>query len=436
MNSIQPYLQLLRSNHNFRSLWLSQSIANFGDWFGMLAVYALFQQYGASEIMIGLIIVIKLTSFAVFSPFAGYLSDRFDRRTLMLICDLGRGVVVLGLLLVQTESQLWLVYPIISLQMMMAAVFEPSKSSSIPNITSREELVLANIVSTLSWSIIFTLAMAAGGFATALFGVEAVFVMNSITYLVSAWFIWRAVIPNLRTEDQLAAISTPWNGVVKGLKFLVSHTHILRPALAKAWIQTSLGALIYLLILVSDEILMMGSVGLGILYASRGLGTAVGPVLFRRYFSNEKTWIRTLGFCMVIVGVGYTLLGFAETLVVMIALVIFAHAGSSANWVASTVMIQQLTPDDYRGRVFSIEWLMLTITESVSVLIAATLLNLGLLTLRQTLFLFGCMLILAGLLWHTFITRAELRWQKMTDTSEELPHLPEIPEPVQPARFR
>ncbi len=410
MQTFRPYLKLVRFNHNYRRLWVSQAIANFGDWFGMLAIYSLIQEYTDSEILIGLIIVVKLGSFALFSPFAGYLTDRFDRRQLMIWCDIGRALVVSALLLVQTEDLIWVVYVLISLQMMMAAVFEPAKSSSIPNITSKEELMIANIISTLSWSVIFTTGMAIGGFATEYLGKDMVFILNGITYVVSAWFIWRATIPHLRTQEHLAAIASPWVGIVKGIRFLRENPHVLRPTLAKGWIEISLGALVYLLIIVSDDVLMMGSVGLGLLYASRGIGTAIGPIVIRRFFPDDKVWIKALGICMSLVGAGYFFMGFTDSLWIMMALVLFAHAGSGANWVSSTVLIQKRTPDDYRGRVFSTEWLLLTLTESVSVMIAAVLLYFEILTISQSLIFFGGLLIVVGILWNYTIARQEDRW--------------------------
>lgn len=412
MQTFRPYLQLIRYNRNYRNLWLSQAISNFGDWFGMLAVYELIKQYTDSEILIGLIIVVKLMSFAIFSPFAGYLTDRFDRRSLMIWCDVGRAGVVLALLLVQTESMLGLVYVLLSLQMMMAALFEPAKSSSIPNITSNEELILANVISTLTWSIIFTVGMAAGGFATAAFGITTVFILNAATYLLSGWFVKRAHIPHLRTSEQLAAIASPAEGIRKGIQFLFRQRQILRPALAKGWIEVSLGALVYLLILVSDDILGMGSVGLGLLYAARGVGTAIGPMVIRSFFRDETQWITALGVCMGLVGFGYFLVGFSTSLYIMMALVMFAHAGSGANWVTSTVLIQKRTPDEYRGRVFSSEWLLLTVVESFSVMIAAGILHFGILDLAQTIQFFGLLLIGISVLWHFTVAKEERSWQE------------------------
>ncbi|KPQ00465.1 MAG: major facilitator superfamily transporter [Bacteroidetes bacterium HLUCCA01] len=412
MSSENAYIRLIRTNSNFRNLWISQSIANFGDWFGMLAIYALIQQYTDSEILIGLIIVVKLMSFSVFSPVAGYLTDRYSRKKLMFWCDIGRAGIVLLLLLVQNETMLPLVYVLISIQMMMAAIFEPAKSSSIPNITSREELVTANVISTLSWSIIFTLGMAIGGFATAAFGIAVVFVLNALTYLVSAIFIQKTQIPYLRTREELESMTSPLDGIRKGFIFLRGEQQILRPALAKAWLEISIGALVYMLILIADDILMMGSIGLGLLYASRGLGTAIGPVVIRRFFPDETKWIQAIGICMALVGFGYMLVGLTSTVWIMMILVVFAHAGSGANWVISTILIQKRTPDEYRGRVFSTEWLIFTLVESVSVMIAASLLYFNIISLSGNVILFGALLVVASIFWHLIITRRERGWQQ------------------------
>ncbi|MDZ7756182.1 MFS transporter [Rhodohalobacter sp.] len=164
----------------------------------MLALYAIIGRYSDSEFLLGLIIVVKMLSLAFFSPFAGYLADRFNRRMLMIWCDLFRGVAVLGIILVQSESMLWLAYVLTAIQMMLSAVFEPAKTSSIPNVTSEENLTNANIISTATWSIIFTTGMAIGGFATEWLGTDMVLILDSLTYVLSAWFVYRAVIPQQR----------------------------------------------------------------------------------------------------------------------------------------------------------------------------------------------------------------------------------------------
>lgn len=417
MKTIRPYYDLVKSNHNYRRLWLSQIVANFGDWFGLLAVYTLILKFTDSELLLGLLIVLKMISYAIFSPFAGYLVDRFDRKRLMIGCDLGRAFIVLGYLFVQNEELLWIAFTVTSIQMMMASVFEPAKSSSIPNITSGEELVRANVLSNLSWSVIFTTGMAIGGFAAAYLGTDAVFIINAATYILSAVFIRNAVIPHIRDDNHIAQLQKPIKGIVHGFRFLFNRADILRAALAKGTYEIGLGGLVYVLILISENVLLMGSIGLGLLYGARGIGTAIGPLTIRGFFGNENKWISFIGICMLITGLGYFFVGFTDSLILMLILVMIAHAASGANWVMSTILIQKRAPDTYRGRVFSAEWLFFTLCESVSVLFAALMLEFNIISLETLVKILGGGMILLSIIWGITATRFERLYISLNKSS-------------------
>ncbi len=412
MSKLGSYFNVIRYNHQFRRVWLSQIISNFGDWFGVLAVFTLVLSYSESEFLLGMVIVIKFLAFAAMSPFAGYVADRFDRRTVMIACDFGRGAVVLCFLFVTDASMIWLVYVLTAMQMGFAAVFEPAKQASIPNITSGDELVRANIISNLSWSIIFTIGMGLGGLATAWLGTDAVFVINGTGYILSTWFLFRATIPHRRDDETMESLSNPIRGIKDGYAFLFANSHILRPALAKGTITFFLGAMVYLLILVSEELLMMGSIGLGLLYSSRGFGTAVGPVLVRRYFSDERKWVTLMGLAMISAGSFYLVVGMMEVLWVMVILVFLAHCGSGANWVMSTVLLQKRSPDEFRGRIFGSEWLMFTFTQAISVTGVSMIMEFELLTLQQALLIYASGLIVSGVIWLLLVARKEVRWHR------------------------
>ncbi|MDI6400671.1 MFS transporter [Balneolaceae bacterium ANBcel3] len=414
MSRFAPYITLLKTNANFRRVWLSQIISNFGDWFGVIAVFTLVLEYSDSEFLLGLIVVSKFLSFAVFSPFAGYIADRFDRRLLMLLCDFGRGAVVLSFLFVRDPSMLWLVYVLTTSQMAFAAVFEPAKQASIPNITSDDELMKANIISNLSWSIIFTTGMGIGGLVTAWMGTDAVFIINGTGYILSTWFIFKAVIPHTRSRETMKSLKNPVAGIIEGYRFLFSKPHILRPALAKGTITFFLGALVYTLILVSEELLMMGSIGLGLLYSARGFGTAVGPVMVRRYFSNEDKWILYMGISMIYAGLMYIFVGLSGIIWIMVGLVFMAHCGSGANWVMSTVLLQKRSPDGFRGRIFSSEWLLFTLMQAVSVTGVSLVMEFGLLSLRTAILMYATGLIIAGMIWILLVYRFEKKIHETT----------------------
>ena len=416
-----PFVELIKEYPSFRRLWIAQAISNFGDWFGLLALYALVQRYSDSEFLLGLVIVVKMLSLAFFSPIAGYLTDRFNRRILMIICDGGRALSLLLMLLVQQESLLWLAYALTGFQMMLSAIFEPAKTASIPNVAPPERLVDANIISTATWSIIFTTGMAIGGFATEWIGVEGVFILDAFTYLVSAWFIYRAVIPQeARRSNYVEGQKKPsfWEDVrqnigtdiVLGIRYLRDNHHILRPAVAKGTSTIFLGGLVYMLVLVSDSILQMGSIGLGLLYAARGIGTGIGPVIARQHFTDERQWVVVMGASIALSGAMYLVVGLTQVWWMMFVFVLLAHAASGANWVTSTVLLQKRSEDNFRGRVFSTEWLLFTLGNSLSVVVASVLLEWQIVALQPLISLYAVGLMAAGLLWLATVANWERNW--------------------------
>jgi hypothetical protein len=297
--------------------------------------------------------------------------------------------------------------------MMLSAIFEPAKTSSIPNVTTEDELVNANVISTASWSIIFTTGMALGGFATELLGTNMVLILDASSYILSAYFIYKAVIPQQEmTEKEKEDTKNPFLGIKEGAKYLIHNRHILRPSLAKGVASAFLGGCVYLLIIVSEEVLMMGSIGLGLLYAARGLGTGLGPILGRRFFPSEHDWIKAMGLAIFIGGMMYMVVGFTTTIWIMIIFVLLAHAASGANWVFSTVLLQKRTKDTFRGRIFSTEWLLFTLANSISVMIASLCLEFDLISVKPLIMIYGGMMVLAGIIWSLTVTQNEKSYQK------------------------
>ena len=387
-------------------------MSNFGDWFGLLALYALIGKYSDSELLLGLIIVVKMLSLALFSPFAGYLADRFNRRKLMIFCDFARAAALLGILLVRSPETLWIAFALTSLQMMLSALFEPAKTSSIPNVTTPEQLVDANVISTATWSIIFTSGMAIGGFATEWLGTDLVFILDAFSYLISAWFVYKAVIPQVeQSAAEKNRTKNPFVGIKEGAQYLISNKHILRPSIAKGTSTMFLGGLVYLLIIVSEDVLKMGSIGLGLLYAARGIGTGVGPIIGRRLFQSQKDWVMVMGFSILITGLMYLVVGWSSGILVMILFVFLAHSASGANWVMSTILLQQRTTDTFRGRIFSTEWLLFTVANSFSVVVAAVCLELELISVKPLIMIYGGIMILAGIVWTMTVSKNEKVYQ-------------------------
>ena len=81
------YVELLRSNQNFRQLWLGQVVSQMGDWFNTIALYTIILNLTGSGRDIGLLLVARFLPSFLFGPLSGVVADRFSRRTIMIVSD-------------------------------------------------------------------------------------------------------------------------------------------------------------------------------------------------------------------------------------------------------------------------------------------------------------------------------------------------------------
>src|SRR5215470_9096056 len=140
------YVDLLRRNRSFRQLWLGQVVSQMGDWFDTIALYTIILNLTGSGRDIGLLLVARFVPSFIFGPISGVVADRFSRRTIMIVSDLLRAVVVLGFLFVRRADQLWIIYVLTVIQLALSTFFEPAKTAAIPSIVSDNELVPANAI--------------------------------------------------------------------------------------------------------------------------------------------------------------------------------------------------------------------------------------------------------------------------------------------------
>ena len=408
------YFELVRTNRNYRLLW-SGAVASFlGDWFNTIALYVIVQRLTGSPLALGAVFITKMLPFAIGSPLAGLLTDRFSRRRLMIATDLLRAMTVLGFLTIDRPGELPLLYALISIQVLLSAIFITARMASIPNITSDEELPVANALSAATWSVILAIGAALGGLVTDLLGTDAVFVLDSLTYLVSAFFVWQTVIPQ-RTDamKEGATIGDALRDIIAGWRHMVERPHIGRIAFAKAAWSVGGGGLVFMLAILGERLFPDSpALGIGILYSIRGIGTGVGPIAARRLIPDERRWPAALGSTILACGllyVGVGLVGWQAWWWVAL-LVGLAHAPSGVNWVFSSVLLQRRTEDRFRGRVVATQWLLLTATDSASILAAALCLELGGMSLRTGILAFAAIEVVCGLAWLLLVVPPERRW--------------------------
>jgi len=405
------YIDLLRRNRSFRQLWFGQVVSQMGDWFDTIALYTIILRLTGSGRDIGLLLVARFVPSFLFGPISGVIADRFSRQRIMIVSDLLRAVVVLGFLFVRRADQLWIIYVLTVFQLGLSTFFEPAKTAAIPSIVEDRELVAANAISSVTWSVMLTLGAAMGGFITSWFGTDVAFILDAATYLLSAALIASIRVTKRRERPRQKLSLGRLLGItetIEGIKYVKDRPRVLALLLVKpAW--GFGGGILTLLAVFGERIFPVGknaAGGIGVLFAARGIGTAVGPIVARRVAGEAdrrmQTWI---GIAFLLAGVFYMAFGSATSFVFALIVLGIAHCGGSILWVFSTVILQRAVEDNFRGRVFAAELALLTLTMAASNYATGELLDRFRISPRIVTIGIGIFFLMPGFAW--FITR---RW--------------------------
>src|SRR5215210_9329562 len=405
------YIDLLRRNRSFRQLWLGQVVSQMGDWFDTIALYTIILKLTGSGRDVGLLLVARFVPSFFFGPISGVIADRFSRRTIMIVSDVLRAVVVLGFLFVRRADQLWIIYVLTVFQLGLSTFFEPAKTAAIPSIVEDHELVAANAISSVTWSIMLTLGAAIGGLITGWFGTDVAFVLDAATYLLSAALIASIRVTKRRKRPRQKLSFGRLLGItetIEGIKYVKDRPRVLALLLVKpAWGLG--GGILTLLAVFGERIFPFGrsaATGIGVLFTARGIGTAVGPIVARRLSGEGNRRMQaSIGIAFLIGGVFYILFGRATSFIFALVVLGIAHCGGSILWVFSTVILQRAVVDNFRGRVFAAELALLTLTMAASNYVTGELLDRFQISPRIVTVGIGAFFMLPGIVW--FITQ---RW--------------------------
>jgi MFS family permease len=388
--SLGSYTRLLRGNRNFRRLWLAQIVSEIGDWFYTLSIYTLLLQLTGHAGSVALALVLQVLPQTFVGPTAGVVNDRLRRKHVMIAADIIRFVVVLAMLFVRSRSMVWLVYPLLLAETTMTAFFEPARSSVIPNIAADSEVLVANTLSSATWSVNLLIGASVGGVVAAFFGRDTVFILNALSFLTSAFLIggMRFAEPHAESAAPLRPRDlVDFSPVLEGIRYIRSHRTLLPAVFAKAgelmvgpsWvIFTVMGAREFAVHGHGIDAAGGAMLGMSILLGGRGLGAMVGPLVAARWAGESDRRLR-LGilFGYLTIACGYGVLGLSRSVWMAAACAVLAHAGGSTVWVFSTTLLQLNTEDRFRGRVFAADLGLGSLTFAITAYLAGCFLDAG-----------------------------------------------------------
>jgi dTMP kinase len=345
-------------------LWLVTSVAGICDWMSLLALSALATQltsgYAAQSFALGGVVATKLFPALVLGPLAGALADKFDRRRVMVVCDLLRFGLFVSIPLV---GSLWWLFIATFLIEICALFWIPAKDASVPNLLRRPDQVETanqlNLVMTYGVAVITAASLFAvitrvggvvGGSGSALPTVFVALVMSGVAYLVIALTVWFRIpeISGRATERRAAG-----PGLIAMLRDGASF--VVRTPLVRGLVIGIVGAFAAGGTVVGSATLYAASLGggnaaYGVLFASVFVGLAFGmgaaPRMARRIPHN-----RLFGAAIVAAGVALVLVSIAPHLFVAIGAVMLVGGFAGIAFLTGLTIIGAQVADEVRGRI-------------------------------------------------------------------------------------
>jgi MFS family permease len=354
------FLQLLKTNRNYRYTWSGQVVSEIGDHFNNVAVFSLALANTGSGLVVTLIMLSRAIPAVMAGPVAGVILDRLDRKRIMIASDLIRAVVAIGFILAIPRSDTWLLYLLSALLMFASPFFTSGRSAILPTIANKQELHTANSLTQTTQWMTMTIGAFLGGTTIMQFGYKWAFTFNALSFVFSAACISRLRVERgsfraertALTEDKVVR---PWHEYTEGLRYMRSSPLILGLALVGIGWASGGGAAQILFSLFGELVFNRGPAGIGYLWAAAGLGLLVGGT-FAHWLGKRisfDAYKRTISICYIIHGGTYVI--FSQMRDFQMAL-LFLGISRAAVAVSSVLNMSQLLRHvsvEFRGRVFA-----------------------------------------------------------------------------------
>ncbi|MFN0092144.1 MAG: MFS transporter [Acidimicrobiales bacterium] len=365
----------------FVKLLVAQIVSATGDWLGLLATIALATRLGSESpgLAVGGALSARVLPGFFFAPVAGVLVDRWDRKKVMVRCDLGRAAVLCFLPFV--DSLVGLVLASLLLEA-FTLLWQPAKEASVPHLVSQDKLTTANSLSLAAAYGTFPLAAGLFGLLSKVsdwFGngwfMQALnlhqeglgFYADAFTFLLSATLVWRLTLPRPRRTSSGAPgkagaigpdgrrVADPWapfRELAEGWQFIAGNSVVKAVILGLGTGLIGGGMLVPLGPLFLHDVLGAGSAGFGLFTFVLGLGVASGVLALT---ALQRKLQKKAAFTACVFGAGACLFCAASTTTLTPAAVFVGGVGvcAGAVYVLGFTLLHESVDDELRGRIFA-----------------------------------------------------------------------------------
>jgi MFS family permease len=341
----------LRDSRQFRFLFIGQLISLVGRQITAVAVPYQVYILTHSSLRVGLLGIVQLVPFIVFSLVAGTIADRVDRRRLLLLTQvllaLTSSLFVLGAL--WSHTPVLYLYAVAAAAAGISAIDQPARSATIPNLVSRTQLASAVSLNFALFQLGLIAGPAVGGLVIARVGLPIAYGIDVVTFVaaIAAVFLLSPQVPLGRTQE------SPLRALLAGFDFL-RRTPVITGGYAADLVAMVLSLPRALFPALALSVYHVGPSGLGLLYSAPGVGAVAGSAL-SGFIAHVRHPGRTVVYAVACWGLAVTLFGLA-TASIWLAVLVLAVAGAAdaISAIARNTIQQTLAPDRLRGRLSAV----------------------------------------------------------------------------------
>ncbi len=371
----------------FARLWWSGTISSVGDWVALFATIALANEIGG---VTGIIVplVARLLP-GVFGAVGGVVADRFDRKWTMVIADVGRGGLVLFLLIVDSLLELFIISFFLEV---LTLIRQPAREASIPNIVTEEQLVTANSLSLVSaygtfplgsigWSVLTKIGEWIPE-AVAIASRNLAFIADALTFVISGVIVATMTLetPEVskdRQSDHRFDFKAPWRDLKEGVRFVAGERHVRVIIIGMATALFGGGSLFVLGQPFSVDSLNAGDSGFGILLTALGTGVGIGMLVVASMNITGLKYELFFAFSLIVTGLSTVFTSLVSTVFGAAGWVFLVGLGAGGAYVMGFSALHEQVADEIRGRTFAA---LFTVVRTALMLGGVIILASGLLT--------------------------------------------------------
>lgn len=347
-------ISLLRRNRDIRLVFGAQVVSFLGDWFTFVAMAGLVEDTTDSRFLVSLVLVSMTIPGLFMSPIAGSFADRFDRKKILVVVSCFQAVSA-SLMLLHSFVGIWILFIAQASIAALASFVSPATGAAIPNLTDNEDdLRKANALFGSTWGIMLAVGAALGGVFASVFGRDAAFAADIVSFVVAA-LLFAGVRKPMQNHAAPADSrrARPLADMKEALHVARQDKVILALLCSKMTFAVGAGIVSQLAVLASN-VFNVGDSGRGLLIGVRGVGSGLGPIIGARIAGRDMSKLmRVCGVAGLLFSVCYFCAAVSPALGIAAIFVALAHLSGGAQWTLSTLGLQIQSPDHVRGRVLA-----------------------------------------------------------------------------------